>query len=118
MNAQRNLAVIRFSDAEIEQAQKMQRRIREALSRGRNVVLICDAPMIRRMERLTFACLSMRELPGRFAIVAQDADCFTESIPSTLRDRLQVFESQNDAFDWLDPNPDDENATLLELSMN
>ncbi len=118
MNAQRNLAVIRFSDAEIEQAQKMQRRIREALTRGRNVVLICDAPMIRRMERLTFACLGVRDLPGRFAIVAQDVDHFSETIPGKLRDHLQVFESQDDAFDWIDPNPIDVNATLLELSMN
>lgn len=118
MNAPRNLAVIHFSDAEIEQAQKMQRRIRQALSRGRNVVLICDAPMIRRMERLTFACLSVRELPGRFAIVAQDANRFSATMPCDLRDRMQVFESQNEAFDWLDPNPIDENATLLELSMS
>lgn len=118
MTAQRNLAVIRFSEAEIEQAQKMQRRIREALARGRNVVLICDAPMIRRMERLTFACLGVRDLPGRFAIVAQDVDHFSETIPSKLRERLQVFESQDAAFDWIDPNPADENATLLELSAN
>ena len=118
MTTQRNLAVIRLSEVEIEQAQKMQRRIREALARGRNVVLICDAPVIRRMERLTFACLGVRELPGRFAIVAQDVDDFSETIPNTLRDRLQVFESQNEAIDWLDPNPEDEFATLLELSVN
>ncbi len=118
MNAPRNLAVIHFTKVEIEQAQKMHRRIREALSRGRNVVLICDAPMIRRMERLTFACLSIRELPGRFAIVAQDADQFADTMPGHLQDRLQVFASQDEAFDWLDPNPEDADGTLLELSMN
>lgn len=72
MDTQRNLAVIHFSNEEYEQALKMQNRIRQALSRGRNVVLICDTPMMRRMERLTFACLSVRNAPGRFAIVTQD----------------------------------------------
>ena len=116
MTALRNIAVIHCSDAEIEQVQKMQQRIRKALLRGRNVVLICDAPMIGRMERLTFACLNVRELPGRFAIVVKDPDSFSETIPSALCERLKLFEAENEAFNWLDPNPEDEHGTLMELS--
>ncbi len=118
MNAQRNLAVIHFSDLEIEHAQKVQRSIQNALSRGHNVVLICKGPMSHRMGRLAFACLGASDLPGRFAIVAQDAEHFSDTLPGRLRDHLQVFESQDEAFDWIDPNPEDENATLLELSLN
>lgn len=114
--ALRNIAVIRFSDAEIEQVQKMQQRIRKALIRGRNVVLVCDAPMIGRMERLTFACLNVRELPGRFAIVVQDSESFVETIPTTLCDRMQLFETEKAACEWLEPNPVDEDGTLAELS--
>ncbi len=116
MTARRNIAVIHCSDAEIEQVQQMQQRIRKALIRGRNVVLICDAPVIGRMERLTFACLSLRELPGRFAVVVKDPDSFSETIPNALCDRLQLFEAESDAFNWLDPNPVDEQGTLMELS--
>lgn len=115
MNSQRNLAIIHFTNEEYEQTLKMQGRISQALSRGRNVVLICDAPMVRRMERMTFACLGLRDAPGRFAIVTEDVDQFSEAIPSVLADRMQIFESQNEAFDWLDPNPVDENDTLLLL---
>ncbi|MCX7423575.1 MAG: hypothetical protein NT013_29125 [Planctomycetia bacterium] len=118
MSYQRNLAVIHFSEDEIEQAQVMRRRIREALSRGRNVALICDIPQVGRMERLTFACLSVRDLPGRFAIVAQNANNFTDTMPIDLRDRLQVFESEEAAFEWLDPNPEDSEETLMDLSAN
>lgn len=115
MNSQRNLAVIHFTDEEIEHAVKMQRRISQALARGRNVVLVCDAPMRHRMERLTFACLGVRNGPGRFAIVTRDVEKFAEAIPCVLADRMQVFSSQTEAFDWLDPEPIDENATLLML---
>lgn len=118
MNHRRNLAVIHFSDDEIEQAQVMRRRIREALSRGRNVALICDTPQVGRMERLTFACLSVRDLPGRFAIVAQDANGFTATMPVELRERMQVFETEEAAFEWLDPNPEDAEETLIDLSAN
>jgi hypothetical protein len=89
MNHRRNLAVIHFSEDEIEQAQKMRSKIRQALSRGRNVALICDIPQVRRMERLTFACLSIRDLPGRFAIVAQDAEAFSATMPQELQERLR-----------------------------
>lgn len=116
MTELRNIAVIHCSDAEIEQVQKLQQRIRKALIRGRNVAMICDAPMIGRMERLTLACLSVRELPGRFAIVVKDPVSFSETIPSALCDRLQLFETENEAFNWLDPNPVDEQGTLMELS--
>ena len=116
MTALRNIAVIHFSDSEIEQAQKIQQRIRKALIRGRHVVMVCDAPMIGRMERLTFACVNVRELPGRFAIVVPDSESFSETIPSTLCDRMQLFETEKAACDWLEPNPVDENGTLMELS--
>lgn len=112
MNSQRNLAVIHFTNEEYEQALKMQNRIKKALARGRNVVLICEAPVLRRMERLTFACLGVHNAPGRFAIVTEDAEQFSEAIPTVLADRLQVFSSQREAFDWLDLNPVDVNATL------
>lgn len=118
MSHRRNLAVIHFGEDEIEQAQKMRTRIREALSRGRNVALICDIPKVRRMERLTFACLSVRDLPGRFAIVAQDVGDFTDTMPADLRSRLQVFETEDEAYEWLDPNPEDAEETLMELSAN
>ena len=118
MRYERNLAVIHLSNSELEQALAIQKRIGQALSRGRNVVLICDAPVVHRLERLAFACLTVRNLKGRFAIVAQDADQFSESMPVELVKRLQVFETQDEAFDWADPNPEDKHATLFERSLN
>ena len=118
MRTERNLAVVHLNHSEIEQALVMQKIIGQALSRGRNVVLICDAPVVHRLDRLAFACLSIRNLPGRFAIVAQDMQGFAETMPGEFRDRLQIFESEDDAIDWLDPNPEDEDATLMDLSVN
>lgn len=118
MRQQRNLSLIRFTEDKAEQAFKMKQRIGSAMACGRNVVLICEAPLMRRVLRMAFASLSVTELPGRFAIVTEHAHEFADSMPNTFRDRLHVFESQNDAFDWLDPNPEDENATLLDLSIN
>lgn len=118
MRYERNVAVVRLQDSELEQAIAMRKHIDRALARGRNVVLICDTPVVRRLERMVFACVSVRNLKGRFAIVAANADGFSESMPIDLQNRLQVFESQDEAFDWIDPNPHDKDATLLELSMN
>lgn len=118
MRYERNVAVVHLKTSELEQAILMQKRIDRALTRGRNVVLICDTPVVRRLERMVFACLTMRNLKGRFAIVAENADQFSETIPADLSKQLQVFESQDEAFDWVDPNPVDNDATMLELSVN
>lgn len=118
MRYERNVAVVRLQNSELEQAITMRKHIDRALSRGRNVVLICDTPVVRRLERMVFACVSVRNLKGRFAIVADNAVQFSETMPVDLAKRLQVFESQDEAFDWIDPNPDDKDATLLELSVN
>ena len=37
-------------------------------------------------------------------------------MPADLRSRLQVFETEDEAFEWLDPNPEDAEETLMELS--
>ncbi len=66
--------------------------------------------------RSLWTFLSIRDLPGRFAIVAQDAGDFTDTMPADLRSRLQVFETEDEAFEWLDPNPGDAEETLMELS--
>ena len=118
MRYERNVAVVHLQNSELEKAIAVRKHIGRALSRGRNVVLICDTPVMRRLERMVFACVSIQNLKGRFAIVAANADRFAESMPIELQSRLQVFESQDDAFDWVDPNPDDKDATLLELSVN
>lgn len=114
----RNLAIIHFNNSELEQSVRMQQRIGNALSRGRNVVLVCDTPMVRRLERMVFACLATHEQSSRFAIVAPDTNEFTETMPRTLRERLQVFSTEDAAYQWLDPNPDDEEGTLMDLSAN
>jgi hypothetical protein len=112
MSSERNLAVIHFRKEESEQVLKVRNRIGSALARGRNVVLVCEGPMLRRMERMTFACLGVHQVPGRFAVVTEDVEQFSEAIPPVLANRLQVFSSQREAFDWADPNPIDVNATL------
>jgi hypothetical protein len=111
VNSQRSLAVIHFTNEEYEEALTMQKGIKQALARGRNVVLVYEAPVLRRMERLAFACLGVHKAPGRFAIVTEDVDQFSEAIPSVIAAHLQVFSSQREAFDWLNPAPVNVEAT-------
>lgn len=112
----RNLAVIHFAANLSDDAFTVQRTISEALESGMNVALICSRPLIHRAERLTFATLFVREFAGRFAIVAPDAHAISAVIPEVYGDQVHVFSHEDEAYSWLDPSPEDEDATLLYLT--
>jgi|GEM_PF-2758527 len=115
MNARRNLAVIRYSQHDDDHALTVQRLIRTAITNGRNVALLCETPIVNRMQRMILASLAAAEFPGRFAVVTSEPLQFSDAMPFALSDNLQVFTTEEAAFEWLDPNPEDADGTVLEL---
>lgn len=115
MNSRRNLAVIRYSQLDDDHALLVQRLVRTAIANGRNVALICETPIVNRMQRMILASIAALDFPGRFAVVTNEPDQFATSMPFALSENLRVFANEADAYEWLDPNPADSDGTVLEL---
>lgn len=116
MRFENNLSVIHYTGSDASFA--MHQQIDQELAAGRNVMLVCDSPVVRRIMRMAFASLAFRNQPGRFAIVAGNTREFTEMIPPALVERMHVFPNPDDAVDWLVPDSGDANETLVYASVN
>ena len=120
MRFQNNLSVIHYTSGNTDANFAMHQQIDNELTAGRNVMLVCDGPIVQRIMRMALASLALRQQRGRFAIVAPDIDEFADMIPPALIERMHVFPNPDDAVDWLVPECDqgDADETLVYASMN
>jgi hypothetical protein len=113
-----NVSVVHFADHDGDVLFSTQQQILRELSEGRDVVLVCEADVVRRAERMTFACLALRSEHGRFAIVARNADRFSERLPTAMVECLHVFSNQDEALRWLRPGVESMKETQLYFTLN
>lgn len=86
-----------------EKPSDLRDQIRDCLRAGAHVVAICDTPLQRRAARLALATARTdAEFPNaRLAIVTPSVQDFVESLPTTVVEQLTMFESEDEAIDWL-----------------
>lgn len=113
-----NISVLHFADRDDEAMLSTQQQVVQQLSAGRDVVLVCEEDVTRRMERMTLASLAFRSQQGRFAIVATNSEHFADMIPPVMAERLHVFSTQDDAISWLRPGDVSMKETLRYFSLN
>jgi hypothetical protein len=118
MRFQYNLSVLHYTSVEGDANYALHRQIDEELAAGRNVMLVCDSPIVRRVMRMAFGSLAFRNQPGRFAIVTADTQEFAEMIPPALVERMHIFPNPDDAVDWLVPDAGNANETLVYACIN
>lgn len=97
------VSVVHVSDCDEESLISTQQQVREQLSAGHDIVLVCTDDVMRRVERMTLASLAYRNQPGRIAIVTNNSEQFADTIPPTMVERMHVFSTQHDAINWLCP---------------
>lgn len=113
-----NLSVIHFSSGDGDANFAMHEQIDQELAAGRDVMLVCESPVVRRIMRIAFASLAFRQQLGRFAIVTADTEEFADMIPPALVERMHIFPNPDDAVDWLVPDAGDAVETLVYGSVN
>lgn len=111
------ISVLHLSERDEEALLDTRKQIAGELESGRDVVLVLDEPVSRRAERLTVASLFLKNCRGRFAVVSEDAQPFSQ-LPQVMTERLQVFTSTEAAVKWLHPCEFDSKQTMLYLSLN
>jgi hypothetical protein len=72
------ISVLHLSERDEEALLDTRKQIAGELESGRDVVLVLDEPVSRRAERLTVASLFLKNCRGRFAVVSEDAQPFSQ----------------------------------------
>lgn len=99
----RAVSVVPVTPQLTEKPSELRDQIRDCLRTGSHVVVLCDTPNCRRAARLALATArSQGEFPNcRLAIVTPNVSAFVDSLPNTVVQHLTMFESEDQAIDWL-----------------
>lgn len=101
-----SLSVLHVTPALAEKPTELRDQVRDCLRAGMDVIVICDVMSHRRAVRLAVATAKQHgEFPNvRLAIVTPDTNAFVESLPSVVAENLTMFQTEDEAIDWLGVN--------------
>ncbi len=110
-------SLLHFAATDEEGLHQAKQKIEQELEAGRNVMLICEEEVLKRVECVTFASLAFKNARARLAIVVRDVAAFTELIPATMVPQVHLFSCQDDAAKWLAPTMSDAMKTIRYVNL-
>ncbi|MDZ4684572.1 MAG: hypothetical protein SH850_05735, partial [Planctomycetaceae bacterium] len=117
MTRVQTLSVVHVTSDLAEKPIELRNTIRDCLRSGLDVVVICDETVCRRATRLALATSKRGdEFPNRrFAVVTPRVDEFVDTLPTAVVEHLTMFETEDQAIDWLGlgGSADSDRATLV-----
>ena len=103
MTSARAVSVVHVTQRLADKPTDLRDQVRDCLRAGLDVVVICDTAVCRRAARLALATARAEgEFPHcRMAVVTPSVTAFIDTLPSTVVHNLTMFESEDQAIDWL-----------------
>lgn len=100
------LSILHVTRTLAEKPSELRDQVRDCLRAGMDVIVICDGEVHRRAVRLALATAKQTgEFPNsRLAVVTPSVEDFMDTLPHVVAQNLTMFETEDEAIDWLGVN--------------
>jgi hypothetical protein len=111
------VSVLYLTPALADKPVDLRDQVRDCLQEGLDVIVVCSVPVCRRAARLALATACRDgEFPNRrLAVVTPSVTEFVDSLPQTVVGNLAMFETEDQAINWLglDGPVDSDRSTVV-----